>query len=225
MVSIRLDCSGLPNYQRKVRDTSAIAPLRENYAYILSQYLLRSIETVEETTVIDPMCGSGTFLSEIINQNKYNDQRNFSYQYFSFFRKKNSFHLKKPLKKDNQNISLFGIEKNHFLKQGHIKNFKSLPIQFLYKDFFEIQSNELPTSKKIAICNLPYGKRIKISNPIKFYKKFVEQSLGQHQFHTIGILLPTAFAKKIKLPINLSFSNGGLDVSFCIIHSSFNTDS
>ena len=219
-VTVKVDCSGEPNYKRNLRETKAIAPLRENYAYILLAKLTNNFkDTHDNHQLLDPMCGSGTFLSEALEFYSLNDKRDFSYEHFYFLR-----NLPKILVKDfnlNQKMVFTGVEKNNFLKEFHRQNYNDIQnINFIYEDFFDLKKFMFNTKETIFICNLPYGKRIKTHNEISnFYKKFLTKIAGMKG----GVLLPSHYAKQLKLKSTLEFSNGGISVSFCQINPSFNT--
>jgi putative N6-adenine-specific DNA methylase len=59
-VTVYLDTSGEPLFKRGYRRTTGEAPLREN----LAGGILRLAQWSPDTPLLDPMCGSGTFLCE-----------------------------------------------------------------------------------------------------------------------------------------------------------------
>ena len=221
-VSVKIDCSGDPNYKRGIRKTAAIAPLRENYAYILGQRLCSKINE-ENDLVIDPMCGSGTILSEFLLQNYYNDNRTFCFQHFP---------LLKGIKKIKKHVPeiytnrILGIDKNKFLKNFHKENFSEFEnISFKYKDFFALSLADFPEGRRHLVCNLPYGKRIKTHTNINdFYKKFIRHSFLRLEVSSLSILIPHSNAIALKLSPELTFSNGGILVSWCYMDASFYTN-
>ena len=87
-------------------------------------------------------------------------ERDFSYEYFYFF--KNIPRLDNK-EKEQTNIELIGIEKNHHLNPFHKENFsKNKNVKFIYEDFFKTKMDEFSAKEIFIICNLPYGKRIKV---------------------------------------------------------------
>ena len=60
LVTISIDSTGQPLYKRGWRKDGFIAPLKEN----LAASLIRLTEWDKKTPIIDPMCGSGTFIIE-----------------------------------------------------------------------------------------------------------------------------------------------------------------
>ena len=224
LLTLRINCSGEPNFKRNLRHTQGIAPLRENYAYILLSILTSNLKDLSnKTELVDPMCGSGTFLSEALNFFGPIKDRDFSYQYFYALKGlkplvENSGHLKK--------IYFCGVEKNKYLESFHQKNFLNSPeIKFIYNDFFSLKRSNFSLGKQILICNLPYGKRVKVNEDItSFYEKFMKHVFNEFKDCSVGVLLPTIFAKKLKLKQLASFKNGGLNVSFCQVNPGFNTN-
>lgn len=220
-VTVKVDCSGAPNYKRNLRATKAIAPLRENYAYILLKYAVKkSSLPIESLKIIDPMCGSGTFLSELLEMDKLNSKRDYSYEYFYFLR--NIPRITNTKAACEKKINFTGIEKNNFLKEVHEQNFKGIHgIKFIYEDFFATKISTFNKQNSFVICNLPYGKRIKTQESIiTFYEKFIKKVEGFNSF----ILLPTEYAKRLNLSSKLIFSNGGISVSFCQVDSRLNAN-
>jgi putative N6-adenine-specific DNA methylase len=225
ILSIRLDCSGEPNFKRNLRETQGLAPLRENYAYIMISLLTKNLEKADEKTVIvDPMCGSATIFSEANNFFESITERDFSYQYFYIL--KNLAPLNSRPIKENA-FSLLGIEKNQYLQAFHQQNFSTQKnVKFLYQDFLQLKKEDILHEKQIFISNLPYGKRIKIAGDIvEFYRDVIKKIKNDFPNSISGFLMPTNFANKLHLKKLVSFKNGGLSVSFCQVNSSFNTDS
>ena len=60
LVTISIDSTGQPLYKRGWRKDGFIAPLKEN----LAASLIRLTEWDKKAPIIDPMCGSGTFIIE-----------------------------------------------------------------------------------------------------------------------------------------------------------------
>ena len=58
--TLYIDTSGAPLYQRGLRQKTVEAPLKEN----LAAGILRLSGWQPGTPLLDPMCGSGTFLTE-----------------------------------------------------------------------------------------------------------------------------------------------------------------
>ena len=59
-VSVSIDTSGYPLFQRGYREEKMEAPLKET----LASGLLKMADWDGETSIVDPMCGSGTILIE-----------------------------------------------------------------------------------------------------------------------------------------------------------------
>jgi putative N6-adenine-specific DNA methylase len=63
-LTLSLDLTGTPLYKRGIQKIKGEAPLRENLASALLMELCEGMK--EEVTLVDPMCGSGTFLTEAL---------------------------------------------------------------------------------------------------------------------------------------------------------------
>ena len=119
--TISLDTSGDPLYKRNKRPFNGKAPIRENYGAALCYSLKKEIDLLNEKKkgsdfhLIDPMCGSGTFLLESTDWFKPNQIRKFSYYSYPCFNltpPSVSFSSKENESKEN-NFSLFATAQGY----------------------------------------------------------------------------------------------------------------
>src|SRR5690606_10198831 len=149
LLTLSVDLSGEALYKRGEGLIKGEAPLRENFASALIYELLE--DTLENVTLFDPMCGSGTFLYEA--QAFYSpSKRSFSFTENPLFKGK---HFPIPKTQDKLPIkSVLGHEINSSLveklNRDYIRTCDSLNEQYTL-------SHPL-----VIICNPPYGERIKI---------------------------------------------------------------
>ena len=158
-----LDTSGAPLYQRGFRDVSVIAPLREN----LAAGILILTGWKPGIPLLDPMCGSGTFLIEAammsVNQPP-GMKRTFGFQKLNFFneslwKKIESEALQKM--KPITFLDIFGSDidlravrvTRHNLKVAGLEE----AVKVMQSDFVKL---EAPKSKGVLVTNPPYGERI-----------------------------------------------------------------
>lgn len=158
-----LDTSGDPLFKRGWRSATGEAPLREN----LAAGILRLAGWTPEQTLLDPMCGSGTFLIEAalmalnrapgINRRfGFEKLRNFDAKAWAALRTQATEHENKSIKsisygydrsgdaiaQARQNVAALGLEPNIELKQCSFEDSKP------------------PTPSGMLITNPPYGVRL-----------------------------------------------------------------
>jgi len=173
--TLSFNSSGEPLFKRGYRIAHSAAPLNE----VLAAGLIMLADWQPTQNLIDPMCGSGTILTEaalIAHQLPP-----------GIFRKKFGFetwpdfdtHLFEKItkeEKENPDISKFcsiigmDIDENTLTKAKlNIKNaFLHSFIHLRVGDFFEYIP---PFREGIVITNPPYGKRIKNDDMVGFYKR------------------------------------------------------
>lgn len=163
---ISLNTSGEPLYKRGLKEGSGIAPIRET----LAAGILSMAGYIEGMTLVDPMCGTGTFSIEAAMISKKIPAgyfRDFAFTDWPSFMDKRWEHMRSKAgegivssdKKiifasdvDSPSIDLFkrNIEKT-------ILYDIVLPVQM---DFFETSGKDLPGGKGLIVLNPPYGKRL-----------------------------------------------------------------
>ena len=241
--NLSIDTSGEPLYKRSRRPFNGKAPIRENYGAALCFLLKKEIERFYKTQndtnfhLIDPMCGSGTFLIESCEWLKPNFKRNFSYFSYPCFKfNPPSIFIKNnlnDLSRDKSSLFLTtrGYEaSSSILQKTKENNLVDEPnIKILKHD---ILSNDkmidLPGSNKVVIFNPPYGKRIKLDqSPISYYPTLFTKVKEKINPDFMAVVLPlpendrdrNVILKSFspyKLVKKISFKNGGIPVFFMI---------
>ena len=160
-----LDTSGKALYQRGFRKSSVVAPIREN----LAAGILGLSGWAPGDTLLDPMCGSGTFLIEaaMIAQNQAPGlKRSFGFEHWKnfdsnlFSKLKSEYKAKiKPInfaKIYGSDIDLRSIRvaKANLQEAGLAE-----AVQLSCKNFTEIDPPE-SEGESVLITNPPYGERI-----------------------------------------------------------------
>jgi putative N6-adenine-specific DNA methylase len=206
-VTISLNTGGIDLYKRGQKSLVGIAPLRENLAAALLIKLWRSMNCdTSQMTLVDPMCGSGTFLTEAQNFYLPNHGREYAFEKLAFDFK--SFQIQKLHPWFH---SYLGIDKN---PDKIIHNQKNDPgISFVCANFEQYQ---LPSTlhSTLVVVNPPLGKRLSIPHP-DFYLHLAEKVLLQQSVTGLGMITPL----NVKLPKseNASFKNGGLACQFMMV--------
>lgn len=205
--TVSLDTTGDLLHKRGVKTLVNQAPLRENIAAALVYFLNREIHA---DTIVDPMCGSGSFLIEALEFNKPVQSRLFAYQKFKNIRTAEISKQQNPIAK----AIGFDIDK----KTIEIAQFNVKSATISQRDIFS--DDGLRFSDAIVVTNPPYGKKIKLPEaPLKYYSKLV-LALSQLNPKSFGCIIPRRYANgefKVNAYVrglSLEFENGGFPVTF-----------
>jgi putative N6-adenine-specific DNA methylase len=236
--TVSLDSSGEHLHKRGWGTRKGEAPLRETLAaFILRQMTAQaSSAELQNITLVDPMCGSGTLLLEALSLWRPVFDRD-----FAFFQWK---HTPKIFKTDlwKKNYKLLSAEvpfkayRGYDLEEKVLKaaqeNLQDLQtqtglqagdIEFKKENLFEgVCSLPAPVW---CVCNPPYGERLRVQGQREFsYDDLLARMAQKFSAEKIGLLLPNkGIVKNIKPPtgyekiLEVPFSNGGLDVLFVTV--------
>ena len=238
LVTISIDSTGQPLYKRGWRKEGFIAPLKEN----LAASLIKLTEWDKKTAIIDPMCGSGTFIIEAagIAANLpanfiLSKKRVFSYQLFADSSPFGNVNTKKiylnaervwksGIETSHTYPSLFGFDiSQENIDQAKKNAFMALPEPLAEKISWGVKSLHALTrpnfDKGMILTNPPYGKRMgKISSMDEFITIF--SSILKKQFTGWSIWLLTnekEIVSKIKLRASkkIALRNGDIECFWC----------
>lgn len=214
--TISVDTSGERLHKREEKNLTGIAPLRENFAAGLFFLLEKELIDIN-ISLIDPLCGSGTFLIEALNFYQPTKRINFSYQSFP--------HVKTKLSdlKVHSNQSRFthfyGFDKNEAIIKDNQNFYNDKTLHFSALDVFN--KNTTPSQGiSIVISNPPYGKRIKLSeSKSTYYLKLIKSINNNYSPIKMGLIIPRDIdLTKIKdqIEIEFKFNNNGEKVKFVV---------
>lgn len=158
-----IDTSGAPLYQRGLRRSSVEAPLREN----LAAGILQLTGWQPGTPLLDPMCGSGTFLLEAAMMAldiAPGSKRSFAFEKLNNFdgnvwqqTRKQALNRAKPATFQK----IYGSDADLRAVRVSRKNLEEAglgdAVQLAHVDFVDVAA---PASQGILIANPPYGVRI-----------------------------------------------------------------
>ena len=238
LVTISIDSTGQPLYKRGWRKEGFIAPLKEN----LAASLIKLTEWDKKTAIIDPMCGSGTFIIEAagIAANLpanfiLSKKRVFSYQLFADSSPFGNVNTKKiylnaervwksGIETSHTYPSLFGFDiSQENIDQAKKNAFMALPESLAEKISWGVKSLHALTrpnfDQGMILTNPPYGKRMgKISSMDEFITIF--SSILKKQFTGWSIWLLTnekEIVSKIKLRASkkIALRNGDIECFWC----------
>ncbi|MFB0935066.1 MAG: THUMP domain-containing protein [Propionivibrio sp.] len=162
--TLYIDTSGAPLYQRGLRQKTVEAPLKENVA----AGILRLSGWQPGTPLLDPMCGSGTFLVEAaqmaLNIAPGAGGRSFGFQRLRNFRLetwKDLLDAAQDAEKPAQHAQIYGSDISPVAVRAALANLDRaglLPAVTLSSgDILEIDA---PAASGILIANPPYGERL-----------------------------------------------------------------
>ncbi len=204
-LTISLDTSGKRLDERVPKRYRGHASIRETYASALLLFLLEDKE--HQYNLLDPMCGSCTFLIEAKNFWQANKSRTYSYQNWispsisSHMEMNNLWKIRK----------FTGVEQD---KEVHHKIENKMDFTLFQGNAFK----RIDHQDQIIISNPPYGKRIKIKNDRKsYFNNLIATYQKNYTPKKMGLIIPFDIAKDIKCERHLSFNQNGIKVSFLVI--------
>jgi putative N6-adenine-specific DNA methylase len=180
--TVSLDSSGASLHLRGYRHAFSEAPLNE----VLAAGLVHLSGWDVKTPVWDPMCGSGTILTEAaliagkVPAGYYREK--FAFESWRDFDRDLWYKVKRECEEEIEEPGLMfrGIDIDRQAVGASLKNIEEAGLEKVVKveegDFF---SADCPVRKGMLITNPPYGERIKVDDLKQFYKDFGDR-LKQH---------------------------------------------
>lgn len=204
-LTISLDTSGDLLHIRGDRSFRGHASLRENIATLLLIKLMNDLPP-GQYNLVDPMCGSGTFLYEWLKRDSL-QQRSFNYEYLSDQQLKTLPEVNELQHEDN--FSYFGFD----IDAEIIEQLKLDPaITFKVQD---IKTASPLNGPNILMVNPPYGKRVKIAgDKQKYFQDLIQDIKRAYRPKRLGIIIPREFVGRIAGD-KTYFNQNGIDV--CLI--------
>lgn len=217
-VLFSLDTSGIGLHKRGHKQAMGKAPLRETMAALL----LRSCGYDGKETVLDPMCGSGTFLieaAEIALGLMPGRARNFAFEKLTNFDVSAFNDIKAAVHTDVTETKFYGSDRNHkvveMARDNAVRAKVDAHCQF---DAHPVSTLSRPDCKPgLIIVNPPYGARIgKKRDLFGLYNAFGSKVKNEFQGWRVGLVTSDdKLAKATELPwsdISGPIAHGGLKV-------------
>ena len=161
-ITFYLDTTGTPLFKRGFRGNVSEAPLRRN----LAAGILRIAGWTPNHVLLDPMCGSGTFLLEaaqIAENIAPGLGRHFAFEKFHHFHssKLKYYHAAcLSQQQSSPSLAIYGYDKNHEALEAARINFRGCGLARLVKlEQLDILKVPSPSSEGIIVSNPPYGLR------------------------------------------------------------------
>lgn len=163
LVTISLNTSGLPLFQRGYRQTAGEAPLNE----VVAAGLIRMTGWDRRSTFLDPFCGSGTLLIEAALL-ATGIPSNIERQHYAF---KNFANFNAELWEEIYNASvkrvsalpcrIIGSDVSDEMVTKTRRNLRALPIgRFVETSVQSFEQVKCPEEKGVLVSNPPYGERM-----------------------------------------------------------------
>ena len=222
---LSLDMSGAPLYKRGIKEKVVKAPLRETLAFAI----LTRLGLSANDTLVDPMCGSGTFSLEgamMQSQLPPGVFRSFAFEAWPGFEKKSMVHAHDKLMSAAADFmadcplppiwarDLDATAIDH-LKQTCTRHQAFQRIRPVSDDFFNISPPAVTDNKGVVVLNPPYGIRLDKNQDITaFYKEIGHKLSADFKGFRAAIICP---GQQEFQALNLGLSpmpifHGGLDL-------------
>jgi putative N6-adenine-specific DNA methylase len=223
--TVSIDTTGELLHFRGRKTLTALAPIRENLACALLYLTINNWQKDDlllNKTIIDPMCGSGTFLIEAFELTNVENDRSFAFESAPYY-----LENKNQLKLESESSPIFstfyGFDINPEVLEMAQTNKQNKNIHFINADVFDKKSTDLHFQKSIVIINPPYGIRVKTSEEInsQYFSKLIEQIDLKFNPQRIGIIIPSVyqfnFKKEYQLLSKTKLKNGGIPIIFYVL--------
>jgi len=162
-VTISLNTSGAPLFQRGYRDETGAAPMNE----VAAAGLIRMSGWDKKSAFIDPFCGSGTFLIEAAlmaaGLPATLERHHYAFKNFANFDAAIWDEIQNAIPKRITELPclIVGSDKNAEMVMKARRNLRRLPIgRFVKVNADSFQETKRPAESGVMISNPPYGERM-----------------------------------------------------------------
>ncbi|GAA6181700.1 RNA methyltransferase [Shimia sp. NS0008-38b] len=218
MVTLSLDTSGESLHKRGHKAAVAKAPMRENMAAMF----LRQLGYDGSQTVYDPMCGSGTFVTEaaeIAAGVLPGRSRSFAFEQLATFELEAYQTLREEASPQTPTVQFFGTDKDAGAIRMATENADRADVTN-WTNFAQASAGDITPpdgAPGIVVVNPPYGTRIGDKKGLfALYASFGKALSARFSGWTVGIVTTdTGLAKTTGLPLETPFAtvlHGGLKV-------------
>ncbi len=216
--TLSLDTSGEHLHRRGYRSHIGEAPLRET----LAAALLKTVGFERYDLILDPMCGSGTFLLEaarLLSGTAPGSDRPFAFESMPIFQQSVWERLKREEATNIQPIqtTLLGYDTDPKVLEAATHNALHAGVaDFIAFDQADARALPYPELKRthpqtLVICNPPYGVRLGAGATRRLYADFCA-ALSAAPGLSFAILASEPSWVRLPVSERLEFRNGGLRV-------------
>jgi putative N6-adenine-specific DNA methylase len=224
--TLSLDSTGEPLYRRGYRTHVVDAPLRET----LAACILRAASLETAHTLIDPMCGSGTFSLEasLMSAGRpAGETRAFAFESWPAFRPAAFGYLKKNFRSPGAahgSLRIVCGDTDDRALSATIANAQTAgmtsSVSPVKLDFFEYVPDTAPDGGTLLVLNPPYGGRMgSRAELIPFYKTIGAKVKEAYAAARFAIIAPGQECERaLDLPFSrkILFMNGGIKVALLV---------
>ncbi len=218
-VTISLDSSGESLHKRGWRDAQTTAPINEALAAGL--LLIAGWDGTKD--LVDPMCGSGTFLVEAamiaLNIPPGIYRQGFAFEHWNDFDDELFQELYNDDSAEQEFMHhIYGSDSSFYAIKAAEKNIRSAGLQkYISVRQAPLQTLQAPSADCLLLSNPPYGERIEPADIFKLYSEI--GTLLKHQFagNTAWLISSNEDALKhigLKPSKKIKMLNGDLDCLF-----------
>jgi putative N6-adenine-specific DNA methylase len=162
-VTISLNSSGLPLFQRGYRETAGLAPLNE----VVAAGLIRMSGWDMKSTFVDPFCGSGTLLIEAgmmaAGIPPMIDRQHFAFKNFQNYNAEmwEEIQSAAPKRITGLPCKIVGSDISAEMVTKTRRNLRGLPFgRFVETSVNSFEETEKPEGNGVMVSNPPYGERM-----------------------------------------------------------------
>jgi len=215
VVTLSLDTTGDRLHKRGEKLAAGLAPIRENLASLMLIDLLQNAP--EKRTLIDPMCGSGTFILEALHFYKMSTDRDFAFYHLPVVIEAPALFNNSPWATQSLVNSAVGFDISADVIAQAKKNMPEA--DFRTEDLMSKTTYDF--ENPVVIVNPPYGIRVGENINLDFFLRVI-RSL-KNKFHPLvaGIVIPDEFKiysnEEWTVTKTRAFKNGGIEVVFYVL--------
>jgi putative N6-adenine-specific DNA methylase len=162
-VTISLNTSGAPLFQRGYRDETGIAPMNE----VTAAGLIRMSGWDRKSPFVDPFCGSGTFLIEAAlmaaGLPATIERQHYAFKNFANFDRQTWEEIQDaiPRRVTSLPCEIYGSDKNAEMVMKARRNLRRLPLgRFVQVSPDSFDEVKRPSTSGVMLTNPPYGERM-----------------------------------------------------------------
>lgn len=216
VVTLSLDTTGERLNLRGEKTASGMAPIRENLAALLLYEL--SFYAAPESTLIDPMCGSGTFLIEAKNFFKASSERDYAFMNMPAAIEAPG-HFANPAIPTSP--ALFAKTVGFDISPDVISQAKKNDPEGDFRTEDLMSHSTFQFHNPAVIVNPPYGIRVGENINLDFFLRVIRAVKEKFHPQVLGIIVPAEHRiysnNEWTVEKARPFKNGGIEVVFYII--------
>lgn len=224
VITVSMDTTGEHLHQRSLRALGGVAPLRETLAAFILRQLIHqsSAAELQQIELVDPMTGSGTFLSEARSLYTANLRRSFAFQEWSktpaLLRSGSFAHNYKQL--SSTFGQLRGYDSDEKAVEIASREMQSSAV-IQKQNLFDMPA--LPQRKRWVVVNPPYDKRLQLDfSPEQLLtaidRVFQPERVAIVWTQELSKNLPAQSTGGLKLAQSIPVLNGGLRCHVNLYH-------